>query len=96
MAVSAPRFAMVAGEASGDLLAGLGGTCHSPIAVLSERVGDRIAMRAALLSPDGAEKVEARISFAPGDMAGPRALAQELLAQASPAILIHFDPPERH
>jgi len=51
-------------------------------------------MRAALLSPDGAEMVEARLSFAPDDPAGPRALAAQLLGQASPAIRAHFDPPE--
>jgi len=72
----------------------LGGNCHSPIAVFTEAIGGRLAMRAALLSPDGAERVEARISFAPGDPEGPRALAASLLAQASPAIRAHFDPPE--
>ncbi|MCC6924560.1 hydroxymethylbilane synthase [Novosphingobium sp.] len=76
------------------LLAALGGNCHSPIAVFTEVVGDRLAMRAALLSPDGSDKVEARHSFAPGDPQGPRDLATQLLAQAGPAIRAHFDPPE--
>lgn len=76
------------------LLAALGGNCHSPIAVFTEQLGDRLQMRAALLSPDGAEKVEARISFAPGDTAGPQSLAVQLLAQAGPAIRAHFDPPD--
>ncbi len=82
-------------EAERALLAALGGNCHSPIAVFSEAVGGQIAMRAALLSPDGAERVEARISFAPGDGEGPRALAAQLLAQAGPAIRAHFDPPDK-
>lgn len=81
-------------EAERGLLAALGGNCHSPIAVFTEAVGGKLAMRAALLSPDGAEMVEARLSFAPGDPAGPCKLAAELLSQASPAIRAHFDPPE--
>ncbi|MEY4953452.1 MAG: hydroxymethylbilane synthase [Pseudomonadota bacterium] len=81
-------------EAERGLLAALGGNCHSPIAVFTEAVGGKLAMRAALLSPDGAEMVEARSSFAPEDPAGPRALAAELLSQAGPAIRAHFDPPE--
>ncbi|MBA4160833.1 MAG: hydroxymethylbilane synthase [Novosphingobium sp.] len=81
-------------EAERGLLAALGGNCHSPIAVFTEALGGKLAMRAALLSPDGAEMVEARLSFAPDDPAGPRALAAQLLGQASPAIRAHFDPPE--
>lgn len=82
-------------EAERQLLAALGGNCHSPIAVLCEPVGERLHLRAALLSPDGSERVEARISFAPGDAAGPQALASELLAAAGPAIRAHFDPPQQ-
>ena len=81
-------------EAERGLLAALGGNCHSAVAVFTEAVGDRLAMRAALFSPDGAEKVEARLSFAAGDSAGPRALAAELLDRAGPEISDHFDPPE--
>lgn len=81
-------------EAERALLAALGGNCHSPIAVLSELVGERLMLRAALLSPDGAERVEARISIDPGDMQGPQALAAELLSLAGPAIRAHFDPPQ--
>lgn len=77
------------------LLAALGGNCHSPIAAFTEQSGERMHMRAALLSPDGAERVEARISFDPDSTGGPRALAAELLAQASPAIRAHFDPPQQ-
>jgi len=81
-------------EAERGLLAALGGNCHSPIAVFTEALGGKLVMRAALLSPDGAEMVEARLSFAPDDPAGPLALAAQLLGQASPAIRVHFDPPE--
>ena len=76
------------------LLAALGGNCHSPVAVLSELAGDRLTLRAALLSEDGAERVDARLTFAAHDPTGPRALARQLLAAAGPAIRALFDPPK--
>ncbi|TCM18911.1 hydroxymethylbilane synthase [Novosphingobium sp. PhB165] len=84
----APSRAAV--EAERALLAGLGGNCHSPIAVLTRSEGDMLAMRAALYSPDGAEKVEGEARFAPGDPRGPADLAADLLARAVPAIAVHF------
>ena len=75
------------------LLAALGGTCHSPIAVLSSLAGDRLTLRAALFSPDGAERIESSATFAIADIAAPAALARELLGKASPAITAHFDGP---
>jgi hydroxymethylbilane synthase len=75
------------------LLAALGGNCHSPIAVLTRSVGKDLTLRAALLSPDGAERVEAVATFALTDLDGPVRLAAQLLAQAGPAIRAHFDPP---
>lgn len=75
------------------LLAALGGNCHSPIAVLTRSSGDTLTLRAALLSPDGAERVEAVATFDAADLDGPARLAAQLLEQASPAILAHFDPP---
>lgn len=72
------------------LLAALGGTCHSPIAVLCDAEGDMLTMRAALFSPDGAERVEGSASFPSGDDEGPRRLAADLLARASPGIAAHF------
>lgn len=75
------------------LLAALGGNCHSPIAVLTRPVAQGLALRAALLSPDGAERVEAEAVFAADDTAAPAALAARLLDQAGPAIRAHFDPP---
>jgi len=72
------------------LLAELGGTCHSPVAVLCEASGDALAMRAALFSPDGAERIEAEARFAVGDRAAVRALASDLLSRATPGIAPHF------
>ena len=78
-------------ETERALLASLGGTCHSPVAVLCQWTGDALEMRAALFSPDGAERVEGTASFAPGDHAPVRALAADLLARATPAITQHFN-----
>lgn len=72
------------------LLAALGGTCHSPIAVLSEAHGDEIALRAVIFSPDGAERTGGEARFAADDAAAPARLAAELLARAAPAITAHF------
>lgn len=77
-------------EAERALLAELGGTCHSPVAVLCELAGDTLSMRAALFSPDGLERIEGTASFAPGDHAPVRALAAELLGKATPGIAPHF------
>jgi hydroxymethylbilane synthase len=76
------------------LLAALGGNCHSPIAVLTSQVGSHLTLKAALLSPDGTERVDATATFAATDLDGPARLAAQLLAQASPAIAAYFDPPE--
>lgn len=77
-------------EAERALLAELGGTCHSPVAVLCELAGGELAMRAALFSPDGAERIEGTARFAPGDHAPVRALAADLLARATAGIAPHF------
>jgi hydroxymethylbilane synthase len=77
-------------EAERALLAELGGTCHSPVAVLCELADGALTMRAALFSPDGAERIEGAASFAPGDHAPVRALAADLLARATPGIAPHF------
>ncbi|MBS0480892.1 MAG: hydroxymethylbilane synthase [Proteobacteria bacterium] len=76
------------------LLAALGGNCHSPVAVLTERTDDQLILRAALLSPDGAERVEGRLRFAPDDTAGPALLAADLLSRAGAAIQMHFAGPQ--
>lgn len=84
----APSRAEVMAERA--LLAALGGNCHSPIGVLCELEGGVLVMRAALFSPDGAERVDAMRSFAIGDRSGPAELAEELLARAAPSIAAHF------
>lgn len=86
-----PSRAAVTAERA--LLAALGGNCHSPIAVLTSLVDHELTLRAALLSPDGAERVEAVATFRSSDLDGPVRLAAQLLAQAGPAITAHFDPP---
>jgi len=87
----APSRAEVIAERA--LLAALGGSCHSPIAVLCEFAGGELVMRAALYSPDGAERVEGTASFAAGDADAPARLAADLLARASVGIAAVFSGP---
>lgn len=84
----APSRAEVTAERA--LLAALGGSCHSPVAVLCDREGPMLALRAALFSPDGAERVDGCATFAAGDEHGPARLAADLLARATPGIAGHF------
>lgn len=80
-------------EAERALLAELGGTCHSPVAVLCQPGGEGLAMRAALFSPDGSERVDGETVFDALDLAPVRALAKDLLARATPAIAANFGGP---
>ena len=79
------------------LLAGLGGSCHSPIAVLTTHAnefgGGDLIMRAALLSPDGAARIERTARFAVGDLEAPARLAALLLDEAEDAIARNFTGP---
>lgn len=75
------------------LLLALGGNCHSPIAVLTSQDGPKITMRAAIYSPEGAQRVEGTASFASDDKSGPLRLATDLLSRATPAIAVHFSGP---
>lgn len=84
------RPSHIAVKAERDLLAALEGNCHSPIAVLTRLDDGQMTMRAAIFSPDGAERVELSRTFAAADAAGPQALAAELLGRASPAVRAHF------
>ena len=71
------------------LLEGLGGTCHSPIAVLTTPRDDAaLTMRAALFSPNGAHRIEDEIEISSEDAA--RGLAETLLSRAVPAIADTF------
>ncbi|MDG2003545.1 MAG: hydroxymethylbilane synthase [Novosphingobium sp.] len=76
------------------LLAALGGDCHSPVAVLTEADGDSLVMRAALFSPDGAERVDDALRFSSDDSEAPARLARILLECAPPAITACFSGPE--
>ena len=80
-------------EAERAFLAALGGSCHSPIAVLCGLSDGALAMKAALFSPDGAEKVAGEARFAAGDAEGPARLAADLLARATPGIAAYFAGP---
>lgn len=78
------------------LLAALGGNCHSALAVLTMAEGESLTMRAALFSPDGAERIIREARFGAGDEDGPLRLAEELLSCAVPAIAVHFTGAKRH
>jgi hydroxymethylbilane synthase len=84
----APSRAEVMAERA--LLAALGGSCHSPVAVLCDWQDGTLAMRAALYSPDGAELVTGELCFAAEDGAAPARLAADLLARATPGIAAVF------
>ena len=73
------------------LLLALGGSCHSPIAVRCDLSGESLVMRAALWSPDGAEKVEGTATFRADDHHAPARLAADLLQRAGKGIAVHFD-----
>ncbi|MEL7188213.1 MAG: hydroxymethylbilane synthase [Pseudomonadota bacterium] len=77
-------------EAERALLAALGGTCHSPVAVLCSGDEARLTMRAAVFSPDGAERIEGEASFVAGDHGPVENLAKDLLSRASIAVTEHF------
>ena len=88
-AVSDERtFACVAAERA--LLLALGGSCHSPIGVLAVFDGDRIRLRAEILSEDGREQREGEATFDTGDTDAPARLALALVADAPPALAALF------
>jgi hydroxymethylbilane synthase len=72
-------------------LAALGGTCHSPVAALAPIAGDRVEVRAEIMTEDGSEieegGFEAALADAPGLVA---ALAADMLAYASPGLRALF------
>ena len=75
------------------LLAALGGSCHSPIAVITRSAGEHLAMTCALFSGDGAEKVDGSVTFSAGDRDAPARLAADLLARATPGVAALFAGP---
>jgi len=88
----APSHAAIRAERA--LLAALGGTCHSAVAVLSELAGERMTLTSVLYSPEGAERVSGSLTFDIGDIRGPARLAGDLLARAAPGICAHFGGPD--
>ncbi len=72
------------------LLAELGGTCHSPVAVECVLRDGKLTMRAALFSPDGAQRVDGEALFDPSDLEPPASLARDLLERAGDQITPHF------
>ncbi|MFB0610842.1 hydroxymethylbilane synthase [Aurantiacibacter poecillastricola] len=88
----APSRAEVMAERA--LLLALGGNCHSPIAVLCSYDESELAMRAALFSPAGQEKVEGEVRFAVDDLKAPAQLAEDLLKRAASSITSVFAGPE--
>ena len=75
------------------LLEGLGGSCSSPIAALSRTSEGRIALSAAIFSPDGTVRIGDESEFAAGDDEAPLVLARRLLDRAPPEVTAHFGPP---
>ena len=64
------------------LLEGLGASCRSPVAALATLEGDRIRLRAEILTEDGAESERCDREFASEDLAAPLDLAREMLDRA--------------
>lgn len=68
------------------VLEGLGGSCHTAVAVLA-RFQPGLGIKAELLSPDGRDRIDASLSGHDEPRALGLALASELMARATPAIL---------
>lgn len=63
------------------LLAGLGGDCRSPIAMLTSRDGAEMTLRCTLYSPDGSQSIRGEASGIADDLGWVNSLAQDLLAR---------------
>ena len=74
-----------------NVLMALGGTCHSPIAALALIEGDRIYLRAEIISPDGQETVREEARIARHNTQAAQALGHRLLDRASPALRSLFE-----
>lgn len=71
-------------------LAGLGGTCHSPIAALARLDSGQLWLRGQILSPDGTETMSSDFRSDENDEDAARTLAEALLRGASPALRALF------
>ncbi len=72
------------------LLAALKADCHSPVAALATVAGDRLTLRAELLTEDGDAHVAGEASGGIGDPTVGAVLARELLERAPPSVRILF------
>ncbi len=72
-------------------LESLGGTCHSPIAVLTHLEGSSLSLRACLYSSDGAERIEDALICQADDLNAIRSFGGEMLSRASAGISALFD-----
>lgn len=73
-----------------DLLAHLQADCHSPVAALATIYGERLTLRAELLTEDGAAHVGGEASGGLGDLTTSAILARDLLDRAPPAVRTLF------
>jgi hydroxymethylbilane synthase len=71
-------------------LAALGGDCRSAVAAQAQCHGERIRLRAEILTSDGSEVRSGETEFAIGEDGPAEALARELLALASPQLRAMF------
>ena len=71
-------------------LAALGGDCRSAVAAQGQCHGPHIRLRAEILMSDGSEVRSGETEFAAGTVEPARALAQRLLAEASPMLRAMF------
>ena len=72
------------------LLEGLAGSCRSPVAALATLDGERILLRAEILTEDGREREACETMFAAGDQEAPLEAARTLLGRAAPALRALF------
>ncbi len=74
-------------------LAGLGGTCHSPVAALALVSAGRVTFRAEIMTEDGTEIEEGGFECAAEEAPALVAeLAADMLSDASPALRALFNP----
>lgn len=74
------------------LLEGLGGSCRSPVAALAVMEGDRIRLRAEILTEDGGETASCDRIFPSEDDRAPLELARAMLDSAAPRLRALFTP----
>ncbi|MFZ1742298.1 MAG: hydroxymethylbilane synthase [Pontixanthobacter sp.] len=67
-------------------LGALGGTCHSPIAVVTTADADMLVLRAAIFSADGVDRVDGEIRISGGDDAAAAEMGRNMLARAPSSI----------